>query len=165
MTEPEPRLGPFTNHPQLDDVAHRFFRQFSRLEYALKATGKLVRKDGPAEASWAEFSDLIDKQFSSLLSTSEPLSRACDYILSSPPKKQVARAGDIAWSDAPPHAKSTTELVHRYVCRVRNNLFHGGKFNAEWFDPERSKELIEHSITILEHSIRLSPDVLAAYEN
>jgi len=43
--------------------------------------------------------------------------------------------------------------------------FHGGKFNGRFFDPERSSELLEHSITILMASILISRDMLEAYEN
>lgn len=54
MTHPPfgERMGPFTDQPNLDALAVQMFRQFSRFEYALKASGCLVREDGKAEANW-----------------------------------------------------------------------------------------------------------------
>jgi hypothetical protein len=40
--------------------------------------------------------------------------------------------------------------------RVRNNLFHGGKFrNGEIEDSARNECLLRHSITVLEHAVEL----------
>lgn len=156
-------LGPFSNHADLDALAHRFFRQFSRTEYALKATGLMKRPTGSAEADWQAFGNEIDQAFLAIRNQREELREACDYMLNRPPKKQVAKDGNLSWSDRKPEAKTETALLLQYVCRVRNNLFHGGKFNGQWFDPERSEELLRHALTILGHSVPQSQRVLAAY--
>lgn len=40
-------------------------------------------------------------------------------------------------------------IVLLLICRVRNNLFHGGKFNGRWFEPQRSEELMRYALIIL----------------
>lgn len=87
----------------------------------------------------------------------ESVANAIDYILGYPPKKQVIRDGALEWDDATPNASSSSDLILLYVRRVRNNLFHGGKFNGRWFDPERSEELLRHSLTILDACRTASP--------
>ena len=75
---------------------------------------------------------------------------AADYILDQPPKKQIADNGKVVWADVPATEKSV-QILFGHICRVRNNLFHGAKFNGTWFDPVRSEELLTHSLAVLEH--------------
>jgi hypothetical protein len=43
-------------------------------------------------------------------------------------------------------------------------MFHGGKFNPDWFDPERSEQLLlRHSLVILNESVRASDRLRQAY--
>lgn len=158
-------LGPFSDHPVLDEMANRFFRQFSRMEYALKAARFLKRNDGLAEASWTSFGDEIDQRFLGSVDKDEQLRAAYDYIMSSPPKKQMAREGRLEWTEAKPDANSTTSLLLQYVSRTRNNLFHGGKFSSGWLDPHRSEQLLGHALTVLDSCIDILPDVSAAYHS
>ena len=37
---------------------------------------------------------------------------------------------------------------------MRNNLYHGAKFNGTWFDPQRSERLLGHGLVVLEHYSR-----------
>ncbi len=69
----------------------------------------------------------------------------------------------IAWSSAPPNGSCDTDYFLLLVRRVRNNLFHGGKFNEHWFEPERSEHLISHSITILNKALIMNKDVHTAF--
>lgn len=85
-------------------------------------------------------------------------------MLRHPPKKQVYVDDALQWRVVSPKAKNENDLIFLYVRRVRNNLFHGGKFNGRFFDPERSRELLEYSITILMAAIVMSPLMLEAYE-
>jgi hypothetical protein len=76
----------------------------------------------------------------------------------------VARGGRLDWEDAPAPAGADTEKLLVYVRRVRNNLFHGGKFSETWPDPERSGKLIRASLLVIEACLKLSDRVRAAYE-
>ncbi len=161
------RLGPFSDHPRLDEIAHRMFREFSRMEYGLKAVGHLKRKgrDGPAEADWDSFAHAIDRAFGQRLSANPDLQSAVEYIRTHPPKKQIVRDGVLGWSGIPPTSDSETGILLKYVGRVRNNLFHGGKFNGHWIDPERSEQLLLRCLVVLNACLLASPDVREAYEH
>lgn len=149
---------------RLDRLAHQMFRTYSRMEYALKAAGYLKSENGPAEAHWQNLASDIDARFQERVASDVELRQAVEYVLSFPPKKQMARDGVLEWVDVPPVANTETGKMLLYLARVRNNLFHGGKFNGRWLDPERSLELLPHSLTILECVRELSDAVQAAYD-
>jgi hypothetical protein len=159
------RMGPFTNRPELDALAVRMFRQFSRFEYALKASGCLVRRDGKAEANWDRFAADIGKEFDERAKSNPAFDEAVKYLTQHPPKEQHAKDGALQWIEKPadPPAGSTAVLL--YVRRVRNNLFHGGKFSHSWIDPDRSTRLIRASLEILHECLEISDRVRNAYES
>ena len=130
----------------LEMLAFNFFREFARYEYCLKATG--LREDSrEAKASWgkyaAEVTQVIDAP------RTQELKSAIAYFIEHPPKKQTVKDGALYWDDTLPDYHSKAELILRLVCRVRNNLFHGGKFNGHWFEPQRSEYLMQHALVIL----------------
>ncbi|MFA0716364.1 hypothetical protein AB4622_10165 [Vibrio splendidus] len=147
----------------LDLISFDFFKLFSRAEYALKAASFNNGDGGNVQADWTKFAQEIHQSF--MQEPSNELVKAVKYIQESPPKKQIIEDGNIKWSDTPPHALCDTDLLLLYVRRVRNNLFHGGKFNVEFFAPERSEELISVSITILKHAVELNEQVKQAYDS
>lgn len=150
---------------ELDDLAHRMFRQFSRMEHALKSAGYLERPNGDAKASWVSFGEEIDASFRDLVSRDEELRDAVRYLRDHPPKKQTVSNGVLGWSETPPTAPTETGVLLLYVGRVRNNLFHGGKFNGRWIDPGRSRKLLPRCLTVLDRTLLLSGRVKAAYEH
>ena len=93
------------------------------------------------------------------------LQSAIAFMLKESPKKQVNVDNLIEWDSTPPNAANQAELLLRYICRVRNNLFHGGKFNGHWFQPERSGELMRASLIILNVCRETCPDVNRAYQS
>ncbi|WP_040726167.1 hypothetical protein [Thiomicrorhabdus sp. Kp2] len=148
--------------PELEKLAFEFFKIFARAEYSLKASG-FNRGDGNAEADWSAFS----KQVKSLIQNpnNQQLQAAIDFVISQPPKKQVIVNGKIEWSDSNPTFPDKAENLLVYIRRVRNNLFHGGKFNGHWFEPERSEQLISKSLIILKACINHNKDTKKAYES
>ena len=88
---------------------------------------------------------------------------AIDYFMNHPPKKQIIRDDILTWDETLPGHKSNAELILLLICRVRNNLFHGGKFNDQWFEPQRSKELMHHALTILRACAQSHNKVSNAY--
>lgn len=160
----ELRMGPFTHHPELDALAVLMFRQFSRFEYALKASGHLPDRDGSAEADWDGFARDVHLGLVSRLKVDPSLGEAVDYLMNFPPKKQVIRHRRLDWEDIPANCGTSTEALLVYVRRVRNNLFHGGKFSERWIDPERSERLIRASLEVLNACLRLSRRVRDAYQ-
>ncbi len=146
--------------PDLETLAFEFFRQFARCEYCLKAVG-LRENSRDAKADWrafaAEICDLLNAPQSQLLKG------AISYYLEHPPKKQVVINGILDWEAKLPDHKSQAELLLLLVCRVRNNLFHGGKFNGHYFEPQRSERLITHGLVILQECIEGHKKVFEAY--
>ena len=88
---------------------------------------------------------------------------AVTYILEHPPKKQMIANGLLEWDPAEPDTDLCSDLALIYVRRVRNNLFHGGKFNGHWFAPDRSEALLRHSLTILRACLAASDELSQAY--
>lgn len=144
----------------LDDLANQFFRVFSRTEYALKASGYNYG-NGAAKADWKQFALELESLIAN--PSSAELKEAIDFIFSAPPKKQIIADSVIQWEVAEPHETSPAVKLFIYVCRIRNNLFHGGKFNGHWFEPERSEPLLKHSLIILSASVESIAKVREAY--
>jgi len=149
-----------SENPILDALANEFFRVFSRAEYSLKASG-FHKGDGEANANWGKFSREVEDLIRNPIS--QDLREAISFMLSSPPKKQVIKQGILCWEECIPSTNSTANLLFLYIRRVRNNLFHGGKFNGRWFEPERSEPLLKFSLIILRAAIDKVPRVCDAY--
>lgn len=147
---------------ELNELAMELFKTFARFEYALKATG-FHKGDGAAEADWRNFAESV----AALLEDpqEERLKEAVTYILEHPPKKQVIADGTLEWDACIPQTDLRSDRILIYVRRERNNLFHGGKFNGHWFEPQRSAELLQHSLTVLDACLRKSNEVGEAYRN
>jgi len=145
---------------ELTELAKELFRIFARFEYALKEVG-FHTGEGDASPHWRNFALSIDEILEEQ-ATSE-LTAAIGYILDQPPRKQVVRNGELTWELAPPQTDSRADLLLLYVRRVRNNLFHGGKFNGHWFEPDRSETLMKSSLVVLNAALAASDPVRRAY--
>jgi hypothetical protein len=148
-------------HAEIDQLAFSFFREFARCEYCLKAVGLREPNRRDPTADWGEFANQVHAVFT--VPPSQQVADAIRYYTEHPPKKQVVRDALLDWANVQPNHGSQAELVLRLVCRVRNNLFHGGKFNGHWFEPQRSEELIRHALCILEAVVAAHPQVREAY--
>lgn len=145
----------------LDALSVEFFREFSRCEYCLKAVGLYkVTRNGPM-ADWTAFAGQVQAVFDA--PPSDEVAGAINYYCDTPPKKQVVRNSALHWADSVPDHKNNAELVLLLVCRARNNLFHGGKFNGHWFEPQRSEELLLHGLVILRAVVAAHSEVREAY--
>jgi hypothetical protein len=145
------------------DLAAEFFFRFARFEYALKATG-YHNESGGAKPDWKRFADELEKLFLNP-ADSKKFADAVNYYKHYPPKKQVIRNGELAWDAVEPNTNSFAHKILLYVCRVRNNLFHGGKFEGKYFaEPERSESLMKHGLIILDHCLSNNSRLYKAYE-
>lgn len=133
----------------LDQLAFRFFKLFAQYESVLKANGFFqADRSGSVIVDWDKFANqVIGKDFIGELGDLAP---AAMYILDHPPKRQIVDENRVVWADVPSIDKSV-QMLFGHISRVRNNLFHGAKFNGSWFDPKRSEDLLTHSLSILEH--------------
>ena len=125
MTENTILGKPFNLSPEQACLCYKFMREFSRFEFALKQAGYSKQRGEQLIVDWRRFANehqlVCNSDFT-----------AVDYILHSPPRRQVKLAGTLGWKamDAPPTPLSLLWLLDAaYV--VRNNLFHGGKWTTE----------------------------------
>ena len=152
-----------SGHDALDALATELFRTFSRVEYALKASGYNTG-DGDATANWTMFAKEPAVEALVAAPQDPAMQAAIAFIFGAPPKKQVVENGLLAWKVVEPATNSQADRLLIYVRRVRNNLFHGGKFNGHWFEPERSRPLLEHSLVVLQAVVAAVPAVFEAYK-
>tara|TARA_R110000868_G_scaffold410543_1_gene699027 strand:+ start:2507 stop:2941 length:435 start_codon:yes stop_codon:yes gene_type:complete len=134
---------------QLDQLAFSFFKLFAQYESNLKEKGFFQANGKKINVDWDRFAnEVIGNSF---LEDLGDKAQYAEFILSEPPKRQVANEDNqIIWQDVANNDKSVQSLFG-HITRVRNNLYHGAKFNGTWFDPQRSKDLIEASVIILRH--------------
>lgn len=137
------------------------FSMFSRWEYALKRIPKYTYVFGKdLRADWKAFGKLNNDTFVS--GRNHENSVAVNFFLANPPKIQVLNDGCLGWSNAKTYDASEPLLEWLLDCvkRVRNNLFHGGKFpSSPISDPSRDLNLIMHSIEILESCFLIDEEV------
>ena len=155
----------------------QFFLAFSRFEYALKVSGFFKkpnerrydpRRPPAAEPDWDSFAVSLRQVFS--VGRTEELREACDYLLHSPPNKQVIiRDGQgwvIAWeTPVRPCHEIDIDFILRMVRSVRNNLFHGGKYSIEVHeDTIRTELLLRSSVVVLRECLTLAPQVRQCFD-
>lgn len=137
----------------LDELAFRFFKLFAQYEYALKAMGYgTAGYNGRAEPDWDRFSNEIGAAI--MVPQEAALAEARKYIFQYPPKRQIWVNNAVQWQDVPNTGRSP-QILFGHIRRIRNNLYHGGKFNGRWIDPDRSRELIGNALVLLESLVQL----------
>ena len=141
-----------------------FFLAFSRFEFALKRSGFAKGSADRVDAAWDRFASGHCHAFKP--DSDQRLRSACDYFANSPPMKQVLKDSSIGFVGpnplgSQPHLCWLTTMLRR----VRNNLFHGGKFEPTALnaDPARDAKLIEHSLVILEACVELDTGVQQSF--
>jgi len=122
------------------DTILEFFYIFSRMEFSLKKSGYLI--NSKAEANWTEFWSDNEEYFD--ITNNNLLAEAYSYIMSYPPKKQIINENNTL------DFQEVDGDLCLHIRRIRNNLFHGGKFSISDVDTTRNKKLIDSSILILE---------------
>jgi hypothetical protein len=134
----------------LDNLAFRFFKLFAQYEATLKERDYFrVERNGRIAVDWDRFAnEVVGAHFIDALGDK---AESAKFILQQPPMRQAANdEGKIIWQEVSTQDQSVRALFG-HIRRMRNNLFHGAKFNGTWFDPDRSKALLEHGLVILEH--------------
>lgn len=130
----------------IDKSAFILFKKFCILEYKLKKYG-FVRgnpRQNPG-IDWERYvNEVLDERLFNQLSSNPLVSQ----MIEKPPKKQLLNdERKVIWE--PQELPENLNELLLCVRRVRNNLYHGGKFNGTWFDENRSSFLLEASIMIL----------------
>jgi hypothetical protein len=140
-------------------LVFEFFIKFSLFENALKSSGfyKQSGRNG-IKPNWEKFSEEIEQEFSRIyyLPYKHELNTAVQYFLDFPPRKQGIDGGELTFKDNDLENKTLSEQLSILIRCVRNNLFHGGKFE---YERPRDTLLIQFSIIILEEWAEIIPSV------
>jgi hypothetical protein len=126
-----------------------FFITFSRFECALKASNFANGNNERVTANWDTFLASVAVNFNP--DKNEKLKTAVEYLLQHPPRVQMIDNGQLGWRDRVFQANEPTiNKLSLSIRDIRNNLFHGGKFNGRYQeDVSRNYILLKSSITIL----------------
>ncbi len=143
----------------LPNSAVSLFAVFSRFECALKRSGNHYG-DGDAQANWDKFTIALGNQFFEEVCPSGNAT----LLIDKPPKKQVVVGGILDWQEA---AKATNvQELFVSVRRVRNNLFHGGKYpSGPVKDASRDEQLLAESLFVLDLALQRAPDVMSYFQD
>lgn len=145
------------------DLVLDFFLVLSRMEFALKLAGYVTGNEKKVSPDWDKFGKDIRVSFDR--APNETVSNALAYYLSVPPDKQVLIDGRLDWIPAVPTDGTEIERALILIRRVRNNLFHGGKYNSQAHtETARNQQLLEMGICILKQAMRILPNVQKAYD-
>lgn len=143
------------------DLITDFFILFSRFEYSLKRTETYAKGDqNEVKADWDKFAQVQDPLF--MPDNTPELKAAVDYLEWNPPKKQVLKLGKLGWTDVPKQNNERLKCLLLAIRRVRNNLFHGGKFPIPYGpieEPGRNMHLLQSCSTVLWHCLSLNEEV------
>ena len=130
----------------------QFFLFFSRFEYALKCLNKIKvdRNSNFLSADWDGYAQSRESVWLKAKENQE-FREALAFMDAAPPKKQSFSKGELIWNPNP-RAGEPPSLGKAlfYVRTVRNNLFHGSKFDsADQTKASRDRELLKRCLTIL----------------
>lgn len=139
----------------LPETAVTFFAVFSRFEYARKRAGYVrCGRHGQAEADWDCFACRLGDEFLCRLGAST--------LRDHPPKRQVLMDGKLEWEKT--CAINSTKDLFLAVRRVRNNLFHGGKYpSGPVPEASRDKELLEEATRILDLALNACSNIRGTF--
>lgn len=146
------------------DLINEFFITFSRFECALKVTGFAKGGEESVQANWETFAAVIRQDFDNSTKSKSVLD-ALNYITEHPPRVQNYLNGALGWRDRvfEPNQPPINKLCLS-IKDIRNNLFHGGKFNGNYQeDVSRNYILIKSSLEILNHWLQLNQTVKQNY--
>jgi hypothetical protein len=145
------------------DLLFEFFLTIARFEFALKAAGYVTGDLREAKPDWPRFGASLDL---CAVCLNQNCAAAVDYLGLHPPWRQVVTGDGLAWDSTVGFARlERMDQVLDLIRRVRNNLFHGGKFNDEVHSgPGRNELLLRHSLAVLHRCLELSQSVAASYD-
>ena len=141
------------------DLIFKFFIVFSRFEYALKRAKYLKSNNNRVQPDWDVFALKLNRNL--VQETSPEIKDAIDYFKNNPPKQQIVTPnGDLGWNIVGNTQQLNNKQLLEYIRRVRNNLFHGGKFqDGPVAEPARNEDLLKNSLIILNSCLEIDANV------
>jgi hypothetical protein len=148
-----------TYNPEGKELIFEFFLLFSRFEYSLKECGYHSGNSKRIGPNWTAFASSIKNNFDQ--NSYEKLNISVEKLINNPPKKQVLLYGIAAFVDRENLEKMhIVDKLKLHICDIRNNLFHGGKFDGD-YEPEVSRNhiLLKSAIEVLNYWLTLDERV------
>lgn len=139
------------------ELACEFFATFARLEFALKEGGFRRDARGLAAPAWQRFAKSLEGKIA--LDEGSALAEAVSYLTADTPKVQMAN-GD--WEPRALEGASPIAQAIDAAGRVRNNLFHGGKFGLDSPDG-RDEKLVRSAMIVLKAIVEHNSEVHALF--
>jgi hypothetical protein len=135
-----------------------FLLIFSRFEFALKTIGYVRLGEYSIIVTWRKFADDYIVDFD----TSQNTTAKYLPLITSPPSHQTLVDDKLEWVEEPPKEPSDADLrwLLEMVYRVRNNLFHGGKWPI---DGTRDTVLVKSSMWVIAKCLELNGPLKSAY--
>lgn len=113
---------------EFNRATQEFVYVFSRMEYALKRAGYYNdSKNGYIDVSWDKFVNSLENGFFDNNKDSEDFK----YLVEFPPKKLGIQSDEKGSEWLAQKCPQTALELFVAVRRVRNNLFHGGKYHGQ----------------------------------
>ncbi|WP_051230760.1 hypothetical protein [Epilithonimonas caeni] len=141
-----------------------FMITFSRFECALKESSFHNHSPERLEVNWDLFIKSIQDQFNPDITTE--LKNAVNYIINHPPKIQIYDNNCVLWKQRVFSNEPLIKKLSICIRTVRNNLFHGGKFNGTFKEDERRNyKLLHNSIIIFNDWLNLNDVVKENFQN
>ena len=133
-----------------------FFITFSRFECALKESDLYNVHNGKVTANWDTFVASIRVEFNN--QRTNEIKNAVDFLIQHPPRVQAIDDTRLVWND---RTFDQNEPLINKLCLsirdVRNNLFHGGKYQGNYEeDVSRNYKLLNSSVIVLNEWLRIS---------
>jgi hypothetical protein len=133
------------NDEEFDKLICSFVKLFAMYEYKIKDLTYWTanNENTTFKIDWDKF--VNEKIF---LNDQEKEDIKTLYITNHPPMKQVVKDDELQWKSVSSRDKSKIALFG-HIRRVRNNLYHGGKFDDSWEHRKRNIKLISDAVNIL----------------
>jgi hypothetical protein len=144
----------FPDIPTLPNECILLFAVFLRFEYALKKHRKFLENDTEnkkCKASWTKFGNNLGPKFFSKIQEM----KIAEKLLTHPPGEQIVGPEGVCTFQNYQLPQKSADLLLA-VCRVRNNLFHGGK---QPFDASRDTDLIAESLNVLGEALEYDKEM------
>jgi len=120
-----------------------FFATFSRVEFSLKEMGYTRNVRGVISPAWRSFAKDMNQKVQ--VEVDSDLGEAIRYLCAEPPMLQVAAQN---WQQQELYGQTRLEQAIDAACRVRHNLFHGGKHTPH-SPPGRDQKLVVSALSVL----------------
>lgn len=120
-----------------------FFKVMMRLEFSLKEMGFVTHVGNGFRIDWDHYSKsrLGDAFFQRIF-----VSRDAEVLIQNPPSRQTLDIGNqLTFVEV--ESPSNVQSLLAAVCRVRNNLFHGGKSGDP--DHDRNDTLVDEALSVV----------------